>query len=386
MTPAARVAAAIEILDHWRAGTPVEKALTNWARRSRFAGSKDRAAIRDHVFDALRRARSTEALGGASGRGMMIGLLRQQAQDLDAIFNGAGHAPEPLTKGENSPPTMTSNQAERVDCQDWQLVLLSASVGPEKAQDIFSAQRERAPIFLRVNAQKTTLVNAQQSLSGDQIETRPHSDVQNALEVLTNARRIQISKAYSDGLVELQDASSQAAIERLGTVTGLRVLDYCAGGGGKSLALAALGAKVTAHDIDAKRMKDIPARAARAGVRIDVASSPNKVAAYDLVFVDAPCSGSGTYRRTPEAKWSLTPDRLSELCLTQERVLNQSRQFACTNGRIAYATCSVFSEENQKIVQNFLEQNPEWVLLDEMRRFPSNTGDGFYLAIMEKQS
>ncbi len=383
MQPAARIAAAIELLDEILDGAPAERSLTAWARRSRFAGSKDRNAIRDYVYDALRCRRSFAALGGAeTGRGLMIGALKAQGAMLGEMFTGTGHAPAPLSDAERARPSLDALPAAvRLDCPDWLYPIFEAELGTD-TEAALSALRERAPIFLRVNLVKASVDQALNSLAQDEIEATRIEGVETALVVTANERRIRASQAFERGLVELQDASSQAAVLRLFGEGA--ALDYCAGGGGKALALAALGYDVTAHDIDANRMGDIPERSKRAGVTIDV-RHPDELGdgEYELVFVDAPCSGSGTWRRTPDAKWRLTPERLAELNKIQAEVIRSAAAYVAPLGRLAYATCSVLGCENDLIVDDFCA-NSRWQVIDKMKLNPSAMGDGFYLAILDR--
>ncbi|WIV52006.1 RsmB/NOP family class I SAM-dependent RNA methyltransferase [Marivivens sp. LCG002] len=383
MQPAARIAAAIELLDEILDGAPAERSLTAWARRSRFAGSKDRNAIRDYVYDALRCRRSFAALGGAeTGRGLMIGALKAQGAPLDDLFNGIGHAPSPLTKTERATPLLeTLPAAVRLDCPDWLMPMFETDLEAQ-AEPALMALRERAPIFLRVNTLKADVATALNSLASDDIEAKRIEGIETALVVTANERRIRASTAFESGLVELQDASSQAAVHRLAGQGA--ALDYCAGGGGKSLALAAMGYSVTAHDIDPRRMGDLPARSQRAGATVDL-RSPDDLGdgEYDLVLADAPCSGSGTWRRTPDAKWRLTPQRLEDLTRIQADVIRSAAAYVAPSGRLAYATCSVFSCENDAIVDAFCSEG-RWQVIDRMKLVPSERGDGFYLAILER--
>ena len=385
MTPCARVAAAIEILDTYLAGAPAEQALTGWARGHRFAGSKDRAAIRDHVFDALRRLRSSAVLGGGNtGRAIMIGLLRGQGIDPDTLLTGDGHAPSILTDNERQ-VSADPTRAERLDCPDWLLPLFDQSLG-EQAEQELEALRHRAPVFLRVNIARTTVADAQTALAAEGIVTQPHPLASTALKVIENPRKINGSQTYLNGIVELQDAASQAVVEALEIAPGMRVLDYCAGGGGKSLAMAALGAKVVAHDIAPARMKDLPARAERAGCHIQIAH-PDRLAdfgQFDLVFADAPCSGSGSWRRAPQGKWLLTPERFEELLAVQKEVLSQLPALCAPNGAISYATCSVLTSENRAQVDEFLAKNPEFSCGNEHSFSTLDGGDGFYLARLKR--
>ncbi|HCQ63680.1 MAG TPA: SAM-dependent methyltransferase [Rhodobacteraceae bacterium] len=387
MTPAARIAAAIEVLDAWLAGAPAERTLTTWGRTHRFAGSKDRAAIRDHVWEAIRCRRSFAALGGAeTGRGLMIGALRAARQDPSDVFSGAGHAPPPLAEGEGDTPTRgVLPENVRLDIPDWLAADLRASLGADFAP-VMAALRHRAPVFLRVNTVRTSLKAAQAALVAEGIETRPHALAPAALEVIVGARRIRGAAAYRDGLVELQDAASQAVVAALGVRPGMRVLDYCAGGGGKTLALAADGAEVAAHDVDPGRMRDLPERAKRAGVRPRILSGEVVAGAgpFDLVFADAPCSGSGAWRRAPEGKWRLTRARLDDLVALQAGILDDTAGLVAPDGRLAYATCSLLEVENGAQVRGFLDRTAGWRLDTERRFTPLDGGDGFYVAVLSQ--
>ena len=265
MTPGARYAAAIGILDRCLGGEPAERVLTNWARRSRFAGSGDRAAIRDLVFAALRRRLSYSALGGsATGRGMMIGHLRAQGLTPEAIFTGQGYAPESLTGNERQAARSDLTDAERADCPAWLLAELMADLGGEFTA-IMDLMKRRAAVFVRVNRRKATPPEAVRLLAGAGIDAVPDDLSPTALRIVSNKRKISDTVAYRNGLIEFQDAASQWVCDRIPVRKGDRVLDYCAGGGGKTLALAArTQGRFHAHDANARRMSDLPARAQRA--------------------------------------------------------------------------------------------------------------------------
>ncbi|NOD75370.1 MULTISPECIES: RsmB/NOP family class I SAM-dependent RNA methyltransferase [unclassified Ruegeria] len=381
MTPAARVQAAIEILDEILTGAPVEKALTGWARRSRFAGSKDRAAVRDHVFDALRCQRSFAALGSShSGRGLMIGAIRAQGGDTAAIFTGDRHAPDPVQPSETS--RAFRSDAERFDIPEWLWPRFSASLGSETPA-VAEALQSRAPVHLRVNLLKADAASAIAALQADGVIAQPHAFCTTALEVTEGARKIAQGRAYQDGLVELQDAASQAVVSALELQPGMRVLDYCAGGGGKSLALAAFkGVEVFAHDVNAARMRDLPARAKRAGARVKILTSKDLDAQkpFDIVLADAPCSGSGSWRRAPAGKWALTEERLQDLTQIQSGILQNTTALVRKGGVFAYATCSVLTDENGSIVDSFLARNPEWAETFRKSWQVAHGSDGFFTA------
>ncbi|WP_375173215.1 RsmB/NOP family class I SAM-dependent RNA methyltransferase [Pseudooceanicola sp.] len=384
MTPAARIAAAADLLDQILAGTPAEKALTGWARRSRFAGSKDRAALRDLVYDALRCRRSHAWLGGAeTGRGLMLGGLIAAGTDPATLFTGDGHAPAPLSDAEATqaaqPPALTgAPEPVACDMPDWLWPLLTASLG-DQTRAVCQALRHRAPVFLRVNLRKGDRDRAIASLARDGVEAREHPQVATALEVTSGPRRVAQSAAYLDGLVELQDAASQDVTAQIPLRDGMTVLDYCAGGGGKTLAMAARAdARFTAHDANPARLADLPARATRAGVEVTVTDRPQ--GPFDLVLTDVPCSGSGSWRRAPEAKWTLTAERLSALNTTQDQILDQAAALVAPGGSLAYVTCSILACENGDRAAAFLARHDGWRMEEERHWHPDTGGDGFYLA------
>ena len=389
MTPAARLSAAIDVLDRVQAGVNAEQALTQWSRASRFAGSGDRAAVRDHVFTALRCLRSHAVLGGGeSGRALILGGLREAGIDPDGLFTGEGHAPSPLTAAERAhldkPPAFSETAA--LDCPEWLAPALAASLGADFAP-VCQALRQRAPVFLRVNTLKGDSAAAAASLAAEGIATRPGPLAKTALEVTENERKIRNSQAFRDGLVELQDAASQALVAALPVAPGQRVLDYCAGGGGKSPALAARASlRLYAHDADPGLMRDLPVRAARAGAQIALVSEAEAAtdAPYDLVLLDVPCSGSGAWRRAPEAKWRLTPGRLDALCDLQAEILAKTVDYVAERGYLAYATCSLIEAENGGRIRAFLAAHPTWRLDAEHRFTPLDGGDGFYLALLTR--
>lgn len=381
MTPGARIAAAITVLDAILSGQAAEQALLRWSRASRYAGSGDRAALRDLVFGALRRRDSLAAMGGAmTGRGLMIGHLRAAGIDPATVFTGKGHAPAPLTGAEAAvlPPEPLPD-----DLPDWLRPVWGASLGAD-AGAVAAAMTDRAPVWLRVNPRRATPEAAARALADEGIVTEPAPDLPGALRVTANERAVARSQAYRDGLIELQDLSPQRACAALALDDGMRLLDYCAGGGGKALALASRqpGMHVEAHDADPRRMTDIPARAARAGLRITVTQAPRRD--FDLVVADVPCSGSGTWRRTPDAKWRLTPQALGDLQALQARILNQAAGLVGPGGRLAYMTCSLLDGENGDQVKAFLARNDGFRRLDQRRWTPLDGGDGFFLAVLAR--
>lgn len=378
MTPAARLSAAIEILDRILAGSNAEQALTNWGRANRFAGSGDRYALRDLVFDALRCRRSYACLGGGlTGRGIILGGLRAHGQDVDALFTGQGYAPA-IVDGEAAG---VPEGPVALDVPDWLAGRLEASLGTEYSA-VMQALKRRAPVFLRVNLARISLEVVAARLAEDGIVTRPCPMVNTALEVMENERKVQHNAAYLDGLIELQDAASQAVIAALDLRPGLRVLDYCAGGGGKTLAMAACGVTLFAHDAHPQRMKDLAARAARAKATVSIVQNPADTAPYDLILMDVPCSGSGSWRRDPQGKWALTEAKLRETLALQASILDRCQAMVKPQGALAYVTCSLLQDENEAQVSAFVARHGGWRVTLQRRFSPLQGGDGFFVALL----
>lgn len=402
MTPAARLTAAAEILDYWlESGGLIDRILVDWGRARRFAGSRDRAAIADLVYEALRRRRSLLWPLGLeeTGRSLMLGLVRARGEDPAAFFTGEGHAPAALTEAERKAlaaarPLEEAPDPVRLDWPDWLWAEAQASLGAATEANL-EALRRRAALDLRANLLKASREAAQAALRDEGIETSPLPLCETALRAPEGAK-IQASAAYREGLVEIQDAGSQAVAAASLPRPGETLLDYCAGGGGKSLALAALmkgSGRIYAHDLSARRMADLPLRAERAGARILLRPDPRGLeGACDHVFVDAPCSGSGAWSRNPEAKWRLTPEALADLSRTQLGILEEAARFLRPGGRISYVTCSLFQAENGRVLEAFLARRPEFRALPAGPRAETagwslspcaEDTDGFYLARLD---
>lgn len=389
MIPGARVAAAIDILDDVLSGTAAEKALTGWARRSRFAGSKDRAAVRDHVFDALRNMRHYAHVGcgtwPATGRDIMIGAMRCLDVDTATIFSGIGHAPSALEGTECE--TFEAGPLDLWNLPDDGVALFKEQLGQD-AETHARSLSERAPITIRVHAARTDRVSVQTMLAADGFETRLNPLSDTALTLTGKTRGLVSHPAYIDGLFEMQDAGSQALVDQLTLSDTDDVLDYCAGGGGKSLAIAArFGCAVTAHDTNFGRMKDIPDRADRADARLRVLPENYDFneRRFECVLLDAPCSGSGSWRRTPDAKWRFSQSDLDTLCQVQSDILDKTHTLVAPNGTLVYATCSVFPAENNAQIDQFIARNPQWTCT-AMSSWPVSTdGDGFFMAQLQRQ-
>lgn len=377
MTPAARYAAAIDVLDQILDGQPAEAALLKWARGNRYAGSKDRAAVRDHVFDCLRSKASFAAKGGGQkGRAIVAGCLLAQNVDLEEVFSGQGYAAAPLDDAELA---LLAPDADALDLPEWLLPKLRNVAGTD-FQKITEQFRQRADVFLRLNTRKNDIQSVVQALNKECISTSSVAGTATALRVTSGARKVARCAPFLSGEVELQDASSQKACLMLGAADSETLLDYCAGGGGKSLALAGMGYTVTAHDADPMRMKDIAPRAERAGVSIPQVTEITQQ--FDTVVIDAPCSGSGTWRRTPDAKWRFTEQDLADLVELQCDIIQKAQGHALK--RFVYMTCSLLREENEDQVAFVEASLPKWTCVRQERFAMDQDGDGFFCAIFEQ--
>ena len=395
MIPASRVQGAVEVLERWQAGGDgLDRVLAAWGRASRYAGSGDRRAVADLVYDAVRRLRSAAWVAGVpetpTGRDLMLGSLILDGRDHEALaqlFSGARHAPEPLTEAEAArlgQPLDTAPRPIRLDYPDWLAPHFEPI--PDAALEL---TRRRAPLFLRVNLLRGGRTAAIAALAADRIVAEPGPLSPTCLEVLTGAHAVSRSGAYLDGLVEVQDAASQAAADYAAAAPGDTVLDYCAGGGGKTLALAAAmagpkadGGRLHAHDIEPRRLAQLGERAGRAGVEVTL-HEPGETGALtgrcDLVLVDAPCSGSGAWRRNPDAKWRLSAGRLAAYTRTQDTILAEAAAAVRPGGRLVYLTCSMLGVENAERVAGFLATQADF----SARRAPLvltplDGGDGFF--------
>ncbi|MEK6205943.1 MAG: RsmB/NOP family class I SAM-dependent RNA methyltransferase [Amylibacter sp.] len=392
MTPNARYAAAIDVLGIVLNGEPAEKILTNWARSNRYAGSKDRAAVRDIVFDCLRRKRSMMHLAGFDcARGLVAGHIIDAGQAVEDVFTGERFAPDTLSENDRenlkrakkNPP-----DAVRLDVPDWIELELRASLGGGLEASLIALQ-SRAPLDLRVNRKKAELAQVQAALLSDNIETDVIESVPNALRVTSNPRRVALSAAYQSGLVEIQDAGSQCIIDTLPLEGVKSVLDYCAGGGGKTLALADImdnSVRFEAYDHNKKRMNDLPARAKRAGVLVEILQDdPASVAkTYDLVLLDVPCSGTGAWRRNPDGKWRFTNTDLQGLLSVQAAILKKAHKLVATDGVLAYVTCSLLRQENEDQVAAFLAVHNYWASIKSKRFRPCDGTDGFFVTLFKR--
>jgi len=375
MIPSARLSAAIEVFaDIESRRRPAADALKDWGLSHRFAGSSDRAAIAGLVYDALRRKSSSAWLMGESNpRAVLIGMLhRERGLDvaaIEALCNGARYAPTPLTDAETAAlarATLVGAPAHiEGDYPDWLDPYLARAFGEERAAE-GAALASRAPLDLRVNTLAAERDEVLSKLAHLHVEPTRWSPVGLRIELAADAKSpaIHAEPLFLKGQIEIQDEGSQLAAFLAGAKPGEQVIDLCAGAGGKTLALAAAmenRGQIYATDTDKRRLVAIHERLARSAARNVQVRTPKSVGdaiadlagRADLVLIDAPCTGTGTWRRNPDAKWRIRPRALNERNKQQEAALERAAALVKPGGRIAYVTCSVLAEENGDQVRAF---------------------------------
>lgn len=421
MTPAARAQAAIEILAKLdETQQAADRYLREWARAHRYAGSKDRAWLRDRVYDVLRhRASFGWRMGGGDTRAAIIASLiaeGKSADELERIFTGEGYGPPALNEDEKrailTPPDSPPPDYVRGDYPLWLEPELTRAFGTRVVEEM-QAMQGRAPVDLRVNtlrAERSVLLTGLEGLD-IKCEPTPYSPWGIRIPSAEGLSALQHTQFFQTGAFEFQDEASQIASLLCAVKPGQSVLDLAAGGGGKSLAIAAAmgnSGEILAFDDKPERLRDVGARARRAGASIikiaDRRSGPAwGTGQFDIVLVDAPCSGTGTWRRNPELKWCLTPDRLQGLIGTQTWLIDDGARHTVPGGRLVYATCSLLPSENEDVIEAFLARHPNFHRLDageiwgslgfmappgmarEFRASPLKGGtDGFFAAVLQR--
>lgn len=431
MTPAARLQAAAEVLDLIANGrAPAEGALKAWGRDNRYAGSKDRRAIADRVYRCLRaKARLAWAMGRDDGRALVIASLALiddlALAEIEALFSGEGYAPSPLKPNERerltappgAPPGWVSAGLPEFVVEDFK-----ATFGGAWAEAAEALMAPRAPIDLRVNTAKGAVLAVKQDIEREGLEPQhaPWSTVCLRLKA-EPPPNVQKLAAFRDGRLEVQDEGSQICAYLAGAAPGMTVVDYCAGGGGKTLVLGQ-GLKgdgrLVACDVVQKRLDNIRPRLERAGVRAELRligeegqGTEDLQGRADLVLVDAPCSGSGTWRRRPEDAWRLEQAEVERLHALQVTILDRASALVKPGGRLIYVTCSMLRRENEDTAAAFEAAHPEFrpqavaaalagkpfspaahLRLAELaagghrlRLSPQSTGtDGFFIALYER--
>ena len=418
MTPTARLQAAIDILDGLMSSrAPADKALKTWGAGHRFAGSGDRRAIAERVYACLRQ--------GAPARGgrlmVAVSLMQDDGLELEgvqALFSGISYGPAPLTTDELAALDAANDASPQLP--DFLSSELGRSFGKDWQVETRALLQSRAPLDIRVNLLSAFPVAVQAALADLSIKAEPTPFASAGLR-LAIGDDIQALDIFKEGAFEIQDEGSQIMAALCNVQPGQTVIDYCAGGGGKTLALAASlkGGRMVSFDIDDRRLAAIEPRLKRAGVEADLRKIGAKgdpvedlKSAADRVLVDAPCSGSGTWRRHPEGAARLTADDLRRLSALQLRILADAGAFVKPGGVLAYVTCSVLAAENGNVVARFAAKNPQFQPLSiadvaatcpgltaagreristlarghQLQLSPRRTGtDGFYLALFERR-
>ena len=432
MTPAARLSAAIELIETIDAQrVPAAKALKEWGTAHRYAGSGDRAAISGLIWDVLRRrASSAWIMDDDTPRARVLGMLKvERGLDVGAIAalcDGGRFAPAPLTAGERA--ALASRSLENApahiagDYPEWLDGYLAQVFGDDRVAEA-AAMASRAPLDLRVNTLKARREKALASLAHLGAQLMPWSPTGLRIELGADARNpgIHAEEDFIKGAIEVQDEGSQLAALLSAAKPGEQVIDLCAGAGGKTLALAALmqgKGRLIATDRDKRQLAPIHERLSRAGVHNADVRTPKGEgdtlgdirASADLVLIDAPCTGTGTWRRNPDAKWRMRPGALEVRLKDQVAVLDRAAALVKPGGRIAYITCSVLPQENGEQVRAFVARHPDFAVVppsqavtalgDKAEGFaaatlqsaegllmtPRRTGtDGFFVSILRKQ-
>ena len=423
MQPAGHASAAIEVLAAVESlRLPAAHALRDWGRAHRFAGSRDRGTIGTIVFDVLRRRASLAwRMDDESPRALVLGWLAflkglplERIEEMAVARHGFGALSEQEKTRLSSPRSLDDAPMwVRADIPQW-LEGAFVDVWGAGAVAEGAALAERAPLDLRANALKADRAKVARALSRFSPEETPLSPW--GLRIRPDAEgrlpNVEAEGAHGRGLFEIQDEGSQIAALLTGAGPGMQVLDLCAGGGGKTLALAAMmenRGQIFAHDADRMRLRPIHERIRRAGVRNVQVVEPharermeNLEGRMHITLVDAPCTGTGTWRRHPDAKWRLTEKALKARLETQDALLDDAVRFVRHGGRLVYVTCSVLKAENEDRMKAFLSRHANfspifWREVHDIPSIPADSGlspflrlsplqhgtDGFFIAVLE---
>ncbi|MGC9953581.1 MAG: RsmB/NOP family class I SAM-dependent RNA methyltransferase [Rhizomicrobium sp.] len=417
MTPSARLQAVIDILQGLEAtAQPADRFLRDWFRARRYAGSKDRAAISERAY-AILRHRSSFAwrMGSGDARALVIASLLAEGLSANAIadlFDGKGYGAAALSQDErralSSPPQGEPPLCVRGEFPPFLEAELVRAFGPALLDEM-TAMQARAPVDLRVNILKASRETVLEALRADGFAVEPTPFAPHGLRFPPGegSAKLGAMPLFAKGAFEFQDEAAQIAALLCAAKPGMRVLDLAAGAGGKSLALAALMrnmGEIVAHDTNPGRLRALAPRAARAGATIVHPWPERPLGAFDVVLIDSPCSGTGTWRRQPELRWRTTPDGLQALTGLQDELLEQGAALVAAGGRLVYATCSILPGENEDRVARFLSRHAGFAVLSAsavwleatgttpppgMDRFfkatPLQTGtDGFFTAVLQR--
>jgi len=417
LTPSARLQAVVDILQGLDAtAQPADRYVRDFFRARRYAGSKDRAAVAERTFAVLRhRASFAWRMGSEEARALVIASLLAEGLAADAIadlFDGKGYGAAVLSEAERlaiaSPLSGAAPLYVRGEFPEFLEPELTRAFGPALLDEM-KAMQARAPIDLRVNTLKASREAVLETLraEGYDAETTRTSPFGLRIPSGEGSAKLGATSSFLEGTFEFQDEAAQIAALLCGAKPGMRVLDLAAGAGGKSLALAAIMqnmGEIVASDIDSARLEPLIPRARRAGATIVQPRHAIPDGPFDVVLIDSPCSGSGTWRRQPELRWRITPERLKELTALQDTMLEQGAAHVAPGGRLVYATCSLLPAENEDRIAQFLSSHPDFAPVPAvdawreavgteppagMDRFfqatPRRTGtDGFFTAVLQR--
>ncbi|MBN9412432.1 MAG: RsmB/NOP family class I SAM-dependent RNA methyltransferase [Candidatus Paracaedimonas acanthamoebae] len=423
MTPGAQVAAALDLLEHaiTVGEKPFDVIITHYFKQRRYAGSQDRRTILELVYGVLRNfyklfyVAQEKFSHEVSARLYLLAYLKlildKKEVDLDSLFSGIGYAPSKITPPEQN--FFKNLQAEIVKWPEWAHANIPEFLWPE-VQNIFGVKalseaeslNQEATVDLRVNPLKTNRDFIKKSLESENIES---------IETLYSPLGLRLKKRvnltnhplYQQGLFEFQDEASQLVSILCDVQGNETVLDYCAGAGGKTLALAGLmdnKGHIDAYDVSSTRLRKAELRAQRTGCQNVHFLTNVSDRTYDRVLIDAPCSGTGTWRRHPEWRVTITPENLKKFISLQKEIIFKAVQNVKTGGRLIYVTCSLLACENEEIMENFLENHSEFKAVpisgvwEKLLKVPCPTAssflrftphqhktDGFFIAIFEKK-
>ena len=396
-----RANAAIFILDEFLTGQNLNAILSKWSKTNRYAGSSDREAIRNIVFDILRVKKTFTFILKkekqlVNGRALVFLYSVYHSLPLNDIFTGHNYGPDKLNNYEKKFSEIAKENNERVfevidNIPDFLINEFKRSLR-SKFNNIMRLLEKRAPVSIRVNALKSDVSTILEVLSSEGIEGKIAKKVRYGIDIIGNPRRLTQIQAFKDGYFEVQDLHSQKTIEGLPIKEDTKILDYCAGAGGKILNIACLlkgNGRFFVHDLDKKKLIEADMRAKRAGIklkRLNVENMHKYYSSFDYIVADVPCSGSGTWRRNPQQKWRITPDSLEDILNRQITILNEVKDLIKKSGFLFYITCSLLKIENEEVVDKFLIENKNFSLSNKENIIIDAQGDGFFCAVLQKKN
>jgi len=435
MKPAAQIQASIELVDDvMESAFPADRIMANYFRARRYIGSKDKAAISEYLYTVLRNRLAYEYLLKeqelpVNGRFLLAAMLRANStdlalgkSDLQEFYNGEGYGPKPFS----SPALESLNKIDTTDLEqaplnvqlnvpEWLAPKLQSALGERYASEM-RASNQRASTDIRVNLLKSDVDAVFNALRSKGFEVEKAALSPWAIRFNSRVALFNL-ESFKQGRFEIQDQGSQILALLSKVKAGDKVVDFCAGAGGKTLALAAMmqnKGTLYACDVHTKRLEQLAKRSKRAGahnIRVHTLSSENDKwvkkhrSMADVVLIDAPCSGTGTWRRSPDSRWNLQPENLQNLVALQQSILQSASRLVKPGGRLLYATCSLLNEENEQQLSTFMANNDDFELAEialpdslaanpsaivhkghELRLFPGlSDTDGFYVASLKRK-